>query len=91
MYESEENGEVPEEELATILEVILGIKEVELSGLFLALGRPDTAKITYDELHHFIEQHPHFVQEYLDFKNHPRKFCLERPKSCNGQSHNKDD
>lgn len=47
MYESEENGEVPEEELATILEVILGIKEVELSGLFLALGRPDTAKITY--------------------------------------------
>ncbi|XP_070777716.1 lysophosphatidylcholine acyltransferase 1 [Enoplosus armatus] len=91
MYESEENGGVLEEELATILEIMLGVKEVELSGLILALGDPDAAKITYNELHHFIEQHPHFVQDYLDFKNHPRKFCLGRPKSCNGQNHNKDD
>ncbi|XP_078123753.1 lysophosphatidylcholine acyltransferase 1 [Sander vitreus] len=89
MYESEENGYVLEEELAAILEIMLGVKEVELSGLFLALNRPDSAKITYDELHHYIEQHPYFVQDCLDFENHPRKFGP--PKSCNGQKHNKED
>ncbi|XP_076610993.1 lysophosphatidylcholine acyltransferase 1 [Chaetodon auriga] len=91
MYESEEDGEIQEEELATILEIMLGVEEVELSGFFLSLDRPDTEKITYDELHHFIEQHPRFVQHYLDFKDHPRRFCLGRPKSCNGQNDNKDD
>ncbi|KAM7372892.1 hypothetical protein PAMP_007785 [Pampus punctatissimus] len=90
MYESEENREVLEQELAAILEIMLGVEEVELSLLFLSLKEPDTAKITYDELHHFIEQHPHFVQDYLDFKNHPRKFCFGRPKSCNGRNHDKD-
>ncbi|XP_031143008.1 lysophosphatidylcholine acyltransferase 1 [Sander lucioperca] len=89
MYESEENGYILEEELAAILEIMLGVKEVELSGLFLALDRPDSAKITYDELHHYIEQHPYFVQDCLDFENHPRKFGP--PKSCNGQKHNKED
>ncbi|GLD69740.1 lysophosphatidylcholine acyltransferase 1-like protein [Lates japonicus] len=91
MYESEENGDILEEDLTTILEIMLGVRDVELSGLFLSLDRPDKEKITYDELHHFIEQHPHFVQKYLDFKDHPRKFCIGRPKSCNGQNHNKDD
>lgn len=47
MYESEEGGEVLEEELAAILEIMLGVEEVELSGLFLSLDRPDTEKITY--------------------------------------------
>ncbi|XP_050921425.1 LOW QUALITY PROTEIN: lysophosphatidylcholine acyltransferase 1 [Lates calcarifer] len=89
MYESAENGDILEEDLATILEIMLGVRDVELSGLFLSLDRPDTEKITYDELHHFIEQHPYFVQNYLDFKDHPRKFCIGRPKSCNGQNHNK--
>ncbi|XP_034748474.1 lysophosphatidylcholine acyltransferase 1 [Etheostoma cragini] len=89
MYESEENGYILVEELATILEIMLGVKEVELSGLFGALDRPDSAKITYDELHHFIEQHPYFVQDFLDFENHPRK--LGPPKTCNGQKHNKED
>lgn len=50
IYESEENGEVLEEDLATILEIMLGVKEVELSGLFLSLDGPDTAKITYGEI-----------------------------------------
>lgn len=49
MYESEENGEVHEEDLAAILEIMLGVKEVELSGLFLSLDNPDTGKITYGE------------------------------------------
>ncbi|KAK5855389.1 hypothetical protein PBY51_005491 [Eleginops maclovinus] len=89
MFESEENGYVLEEDLAAMLEIMLGVREVELSGLFSALGGPDTAKITYAELHHFIEQHPHFVQDYLDFENHPRK--CSQPKSCNGLSHSKDD
>ncbi|XP_039978679.1 lysophosphatidylcholine acyltransferase 1 isoform X1 [Xiphias gladius] len=47
MYESEENGDILEEDLANILEVMLGVDEVELSGLFLELDRPDTEKITY--------------------------------------------
>ncbi|KAI3358370.1 hypothetical protein L3Q82_014810 [Scortum barcoo] len=91
MYESEETGEVLDEELAAILEVMLGVTDVELSGLFVSLDRPDTAKITYDELHHFIQRHPYFVQDYLDFKNHSHKFCVGRPESCNGQSHDKHD
>lgn len=51
MYESEENGQVLEEELATILELMLGVKEVDLSQLFLALGRCDTGKIIYGKIH----------------------------------------
>ncbi|XP_074469723.1 lysophosphatidylcholine acyltransferase 1 isoform X1 [Sebastes fasciatus] len=91
MYESEEDGDVLEDDIAAILEIMLGVKKVELQGLFLSLDRPDTGKMTYDELHHFIEQHPRFVQDYLDFENHPRQFSsFGRPKSCNGQSHNKD-
>uniref|UniRef100_UPI0037E7C93E lysophosphatidylcholine acyltransferase 1 n=1 Tax=Semicossyphus pulcher TaxID=241346 RepID=UPI0037E7C93E len=90
MYENEENGEVLEEELVSICEIMLGVEEVELSGLFLSLDGPDTKKITFDELRHFIEQHPYFVRDYIDFKNHPGKVCCDRPKSCNGQSHNKD-
>ncbi len=47
MYESEKSGEVEEDDLAAILEIMLGLKEVELSGLFLSLDRPDTGTITY--------------------------------------------
>lgn len=46
MYESEESGEILEEELAGILEIMLGVKEVRLSSVCLTLG-PDTGKITY--------------------------------------------
>uniref|UniRef100_A0A8C2XAH9 Lysophosphatidylcholine acyltransferase 1 n=1 Tax=Cyclopterus lumpus TaxID=8103 RepID=A0A8C2XAH9_CYCLU len=83
MYE--ENGYVRREDLAAIFEIMLGVRKVELSALFSSLDGSDAAKITYDELHHFIEQHPFFVQDYLDFENHPRS----RPKGCNG--HSKDD
>ncbi|XP_047461985.1 lysophosphatidylcholine acyltransferase 1 [Mugil cephalus] len=91
MYEREEDGKILEEELAAILEVMLGVKEVKLSGLFLALEGQDRGKISYDLLHHFIQQHPHFVLDYLEFKDHPRKLCIGQPKSCNGQNHSKDD
>lgn len=92
MYESEEDGYVLEDDISAILEIMLGVKEVELSVVFLSLDEPDTGKMTYDELHHFIEQHPHFVQDYLDFENHPRHFrCFGRPESRNGQNHNKDE
>uniref|UniRef100_A0A8P4K673 Lysophosphatidylcholine acyltransferase 1 n=1 Tax=Dicentrarchus labrax TaxID=13489 RepID=A0A8P4K673_DICLA len=47
MYESEESGEVLEQEIAAILEIMLGVKEVELSGVFLSLDGPDTEKMTY--------------------------------------------
>ncbi|XP_072226977.1 lysophosphatidylcholine acyltransferase 1 [Leuresthes tenuis] len=91
MYESEGNGEILEEELAVILEIMLGVEEVELSAVFLARKRPDTGTITYDELQHLIQQHPPFILNCLHFRGHPCKSCLSRPGSCNGHSHDKDD
>lgn len=50
IYESEEGGEVQENDLAAILEIMLGVKEVELSGLFLSLDNADTETIAYGEI-----------------------------------------
>lgn len=50
MYEREEGGEIQEAELAAILEIMLGVKEVELSGLFLSLEEEDTEAITHGEI-----------------------------------------
>ncbi|KAM3858631.1 lysophosphatidylcholine acyltransferase 1 [Diretmus argenteus] len=91
MYEGEENGPVVEEELAAILETMLGVDEVELSKLFSALDVPDTGKLTYDELHQFIALHPDFTQQYLDFPNIPRRCCIHPPNGCNNQTHKKKD
>ncbi|XP_058475973.1 lysophosphatidylcholine acyltransferase 1 [Solea solea] len=92
MYESEEeDGEVLEDDLAAVLEIMLGVKEAELSGLFLTLGRPDTGRITYDELVRYIEEYPNFIRDCLDYKDHPRKFCCVRRQHCNGHNHDKDD
>lgn len=49
MYEGEEGGEIQETDLAAILEIMLGVKEVELSGLFLSLDE-DTERITHGEM-----------------------------------------
>lgn len=49
MYEREEGGEIQEAELAAILEIMLGVKEMELSGLFLSLDE-DRAAITHGEI-----------------------------------------
>ncbi|XP_061597042.1 lysophosphatidylcholine acyltransferase 1 [Cololabis saira] len=89
MYESEENGPIPEEELSAILEVMLGVKELDLSHLFLAIERPDSGKITYDALHRLTQQ-PHFTLNGLNYQEHPRKSCISPSKSCNGQIHDKD-
>ncbi|XP_076016059.1 lysophosphatidylcholine acyltransferase 1 isoform X1 [Genypterus blacodes] len=86
MYESDEDRDVREEDLAAIFEILLGVEEVELSGLFAALGRSDKTKTTYDELHHFIAQHPDFAHTFLHFRNHPNHVV-----SSNGQSHKKED
>ncbi|XP_017276481.1 lysophosphatidylcholine acyltransferase 1 [Kryptolebias marmoratus] len=87
LYENEDTGEILEEDLAVILEIMLGVKDVELSGLFLALERPDTRKITYDELRRLLENQSQFSLDCLHFKDHPRNGCI---KSCNGLSHDKD-
>ncbi|XP_036000726.1 lysophosphatidylcholine acyltransferase 1 isoform X2 [Fundulus heteroclitus] len=87
MYEEEDSGEVAEDDLASILEIMLGVKEVELSPLLLELQAPGSGKITYDELQRVINQRPNFSVDCLSFKDHPRRGC----KSCNGRSHNKDD
>lgn len=50
IYESEEGGEVQENDLAAILEIMLGVKEVELSGLFLSLNNADAETIAYGEI-----------------------------------------
>ncbi|XP_056876644.1 lysophosphatidylcholine acyltransferase 1 isoform X1 [Takifugu flavidus] len=84
MYEREEGGEIQGAELAAILEIMLGVKEVELSGLFLSLDE-DTQAITHDEFVHFLEQHPYFVQDYLSFKNHPRRHCYGARHNCDVQ------
>ncbi|KAF7668045.1 hypothetical protein LDENG_00035420 [Lucifuga dentata] len=89
IYGSEESGEVLEEDLATILEIMLGMEELELSALFLSLDGPDTGKITYDDLHHFIEQHSDFTYSYLHFRNCPVDCFLPPITSSNG--HKKDD
>lgn len=90
MYESEDTGEILEEDLAVIFEIMLGVKEVDLTMMFLALGGPDTGRITYDELHTFIQKFQNFALECLDFKDHPRKFCIAHRTSCNGNNHDKD-
>lgn len=60
MYESEESGEILEEELAGILEIMLGVKEVRLSSVCLTLG-PDTGKISYGKtLFLFVTCFKHF-------------------------------
>ncbi|XP_023128009.2 lysophosphatidylcholine acyltransferase 1 [Amphiprion ocellaris] len=90
MYESEETGEILKEDLAVIFEIMLGVKEVDLTVMFLALGGPDTGRITYDELHNFIQKFQNFALECLDFKDHPRKFCITHRTSCNGNKQDKD-
>uniref|UniRef100_A0A3Q2UL70 Lysophosphatidylcholine acyltransferase 1 n=1 Tax=Fundulus heteroclitus TaxID=8078 RepID=A0A3Q2UL70_FUNHE len=49
MYEEEDSGEVAEDDLASILEIMLGVKEVELSPLLLELQAAGSGKITYGE------------------------------------------
>uniref|UniRef100_A0A3B4AJE4 EF-hand domain-containing protein n=1 Tax=Periophthalmus magnuspinnatus TaxID=409849 RepID=A0A3B4AJE4_9GOBI len=46
MYQDEDDGSVTEEDLAAILEIMLGVEKVDLSGLFLSL-QEETGKITY--------------------------------------------
>ncbi|XP_015244387.1 PREDICTED: lysophosphatidylcholine acyltransferase 1 [Cyprinodon variegatus] len=91
MYEAEDSGEIEAEDLAVILEIMLGVKDVDLSPLFLELQAANTRKITYDELQCLIKRHPDFSVEFLSFKDHPGSGCIGRLKSCNGQSLNKDD
>lgn len=50
MYESTEDHQVQENDLVAILEIMLGVKEVELSCLFLSLNNPDVEAITYGEM-----------------------------------------
>ncbi|KAG8005061.1 Lysophosphatidylcholine acyltransferase 1, partial [Nibea albiflora] len=58
MYEDEEKGEVAEEDLAAILEIMLGVQEVELTCVFLSLDDPDTNKITYGKIQRlFVMKH----------------------------------
>lgn len=49
-------------------------------------GMTDASPPFLDEFVRFVEQHPYFVQNYLDFKNHPRRHCFSRRHNCNKQS-----
>uniref|UniRef100_A0A6Q2XCH9 EF-hand domain-containing protein n=1 Tax=Esox lucius TaxID=8010 RepID=A0A6Q2XCH9_ESOLU len=65
MYGAEEDGAIMEKELASILRMALGVPEVDVTELFTAIDTHNTGKITYDEIHRFVEQHPDFSHEYL--------------------------
>lgn len=84
MYENEEEGYVLEDDLATILKIMLGVENLVISELFLSMEN-DTGKTTYDELCHFIEQHPDFVQDRLHLKKHPNGGCVGHDISSNGK------
>ncbi|KAM4539903.1 LOW QUALITY PROTEIN: lysophosphatidylcholine acyltransferase 1 [Odontesthes bonariensis] len=91
MYESEGNGEILEEALAVILEIMLGGRELELSALFLERKGPDTGTITFMSfsiLYSSSTLRPElaFILEVTHVIS-----CLSRPGSCNGHSHDKDD
>ncbi|KAJ0003185.1 hypothetical protein NQD34_008283 [Periophthalmus magnuspinnatus] len=90
MYQDEDDGSVTEEDLAAILEIMLGVEKVDLSGLFLSL-QEETGKITYDELCDFIDKHPDFTQNYIRFKNHPSAFCFSRERSSSSKDQKKRD
>ncbi|XP_029920194.1 lysophosphatidylcholine acyltransferase 1 [Myripristis murdjan] len=90
MYGDEEKGEVHEDDLAIILESMLGFGRVELSLLFLSFESPTKEKITFDELHNFIKQKPYFTQDYLQFLDFPRSTCLGWRYSNNCQTKEKD-
>lgn len=69
MYEKEESGEVQEDDLAAILEIMLGVQDVELSCYFLALDNPDKESTTYGKRRFFLPsavfQLQHKAMRYL--------------------------
>ncbi|XP_056153941.1 lysophosphatidylcholine acyltransferase 1 [Lampris incognitus] len=87
MYASEENGTVEEEDLDTILKTMLGTTEVDLTRLFVAVDPDITGKFTYDDLHHFIKQHPDFDQQFITYSNVPRRGCFSRSNGYDSQTH----
>ncbi|KAK7898640.1 hypothetical protein WMY93_019493 [Mugilogobius chulae] len=89
MYQNEEDGSVTEKDLATILEIMLGVENIELGGLFQSL-QEDTGRITYDQLCQFVDQHPDFAENYIRFKNHSSTFSSGRAK-INGNDQKKRD
>lgn len=50
MYENEENGEVKEEDVRSILEIMLGVENIELALVFLCLDNPDAEHMTYGKI-----------------------------------------
>lgn len=50
MYENEENGEVKEEDVGSILEIMLGVENIELACVFLCLDNPDAEHMTYGKM-----------------------------------------
>lgn len=47
MYEKDDSGEVTDDDLASILEIMLGVENLEVALLFLSLDEPDAETITY--------------------------------------------
>lgn len=50
MYENKENGEVKEEDVGSILEIMLGVENIELACVFLCLDNPDAEHMTYGKI-----------------------------------------
>lgn len=50
MYEKEDSGAVKDDDLASILEIMLGVENLEVALLFLSLDNPDAETITYGKV-----------------------------------------
>uniref|UniRef100_A0A1A7WH49 Lysophosphatidylcholine acyltransferase 1 n=1 Tax=Iconisemion striatum TaxID=60296 RepID=A0A1A7WH49_9TELE len=98
LFEQSEYGQMDIRHYITALSTVLRPSKsletlklaFEVRSLPVTLVNLDKGKITYDELHHLLKNNSYFSRDCLDFKDHPREFCMSRPKSCNGQSHDKE-
>ncbi|XP_056457455.1 lysophosphatidylcholine acyltransferase 1 [Gadus chalcogrammus] len=75
MFEAEQDGAITEAELAVILKTALGVAELSVSRLFVALDPTDTGKITFDTFRRFMDQQPDFAEDYLYADNEVLHSC----------------
>lgn len=58
MYEQDDGGEVRDDDLASILEIMLGVENVEVAPLFLCLDKAAAESVTYGKQYIFFTHKP---------------------------------
>uniref|UniRef100_A0AAZ3R418 EF-hand domain-containing protein n=3 Tax=Oncorhynchus TaxID=8016 RepID=A0AAZ3R418_ONCTS len=79
MFEAEEDGAITVAELACILKTALGVADLDVSRLFVAIDTEDTGKLTFGKFRSFAEHHPNFSEDYLSTDNTGRNGCPHQP------------